>query len=189
MTWSLKECPISEQISPPDDYMVNFRIKGDMPKKFKGENSKAAEARARKSAAREQAEAAKQKAIKDEYWRDDDKHAAKKQARKVSVFNIIFWLVADRYCTHYKSTVQPYSSQILLLFEQYRALQTWWHEEEKNSWKFNTAIGGHISTRMHSSRMRTIHCSRRLLGGCLPGGVCPSACWDTPPCEQNDRQV
>ena len=95
-----------------------------MPKKFKGENSKVAEARARKSAAREQTEAAKQKAIEDEYWRDDDKHAAKKQARKVSVFNIIFWLVADRYCTHYKSTVQPYSSQILLLFEQYRALQT-----------------------------------------------------------------
>ena len=37
-------------------------------------------------------------------------------------------------------------------------------------------------TRMHSSRMRTIHCSGRLLGegcggvclgrGCLPGGVC-----------------
>ena len=60
-----------------------------MPKKFKGENSKAAEARARKSAAREQAEAAKQRAIEDEYWRDDDKHVAKKQARKVSVFNII----------------------------------------------------------------------------------------------------
>ena len=32
-----------------------------------------------------------------------------------------------------------------------------------------------ISTRMHSSRMRSIRCSSRLLEGCvcLPGGVCP----------------
>ena len=29
-----------------------------------------------------------------------------------------------------------------------------------------------VQTRMHSSRMRTVHCSSRLLGGCLPGGVC-----------------
>ena len=61
-----------------------------MPKKFKGENSKAAEARARKSAARAEAEAAKQKAIEDEYWRDDDKHVAKKQARKVCAFNSFY---------------------------------------------------------------------------------------------------
>ena len=54
-----------------------------MPKKFKGENSKAQEARARKSAAKAEADAAKQKAIEDEYWKDDDKHVAKKQARKV----------------------------------------------------------------------------------------------------------
>ncbi len=56
-----------------------------MPKKFKGENSKAAEARARKTAAKAAEEEAKQKALEDEYWRDDDKHVAKKQARKVSV--------------------------------------------------------------------------------------------------------
>ncbi len=54
-----------------------------MPKKFKGENTKAQEARARRSAAKEAADAAKQKAIEDEYWRDDDKHVAKKQQRKV----------------------------------------------------------------------------------------------------------
>lgn len=53
-----------------------------MPKKFKGENSKAAEARARKSAAREEENARKLKAAEDEYWRDDDKHVAKKQQRK-----------------------------------------------------------------------------------------------------------
>ena len=27
-------------------------------------------------------------------------------------------------------------------------------------------------TRMHSSRMRTVRCSSRLLGVCLPGGGC-----------------
>ena len=52
-------------------------------------------------------------------------------------------------------------------------------------------------TRMHSSRMRTVHCSGG--GGCLPGGVClgvcirastgqegvcPSACWDTHPLDR-----
>ena len=31
---------------------------------------------------------------------------------------------------------------------------------------------------MHSSRMRTVHCSSRLLGR---GGACLSACWDTHP--------
>ena len=60
---------------------------------------------------------------------------------------------------------------------------------------------------MHSSRIRTVRCSARrggvwpgvsawegvcLEGVCLGegvcrGGVCPSACWDTSPCEQNDR--
>ena len=34
-----------------------------------------------------------------------------------------------------------------------------------------------IFTRMHSSRMRTARSSSRLRGG----GVCISACWDTPP--------
>ncbi len=55
-----------------------------MPKKFKGENSKAVEARARKAAAKAAVDEAKQRAAEDEYWRDDDKHVAKKQARKVS---------------------------------------------------------------------------------------------------------
>ena len=58
-----------------------------MPKKFKGENSKAVEARARKSAAKAQEEEAKQRAKEDEYWRDDDKHVAKKSQRKVNFYN------------------------------------------------------------------------------------------------------
>ncbi|XP_048733913.1 coiled-coil domain-containing protein 124-like [Ostrea edulis] len=53
-----------------------------MPKKFKGENSKAAEARAKKASAKAEADLKKQQAIEDEYWRDDDKHVAKKQQRK-----------------------------------------------------------------------------------------------------------
>ncbi len=55
-----------------------------MPKKFKGENSKAAEARARKAAQKDAENEKKQKALEDEYWKDDDKHAARKQQRKVS---------------------------------------------------------------------------------------------------------
>ncbi|XP_070542109.1 coiled-coil domain-containing protein 124-like [Ptychodera flava] len=53
-----------------------------MPKKFKGENTKATAARARKAEARAQEESRKQKELEDEYWRDDDKSAAKKQERK-----------------------------------------------------------------------------------------------------------
>lgn len=53
-----------------------------MPKKFKGENTKAVEARLRKNAQR-QAEADKKlQAEEDEYWKDDDKHVLKKQQRK-----------------------------------------------------------------------------------------------------------
>jgi hypothetical protein len=53
-----------------------------MPKKFKGENSKAAEARARKSAQKEAEEQQKKQQLEDEYWKDDDKHLLKKQQRK-----------------------------------------------------------------------------------------------------------
>ncbi|XP_065335307.1 coiled-coil domain-containing protein 124 [Cloeon dipterum] len=53
-----------------------------MPKKFAGENSKAAVAKARKQAAKEEESTRKQKAIEDEYWKDDDKQLAKKQQRK-----------------------------------------------------------------------------------------------------------
>lgn len=53
-----------------------------MPKKFKGENSKAAEAKARKDALK-QAETEKTQRLKeDELWKDDDKHILRKQQRK-----------------------------------------------------------------------------------------------------------
>ena len=55
-----------------------------MPKKFKGENSKAAAARERKQAAKQEADDRKQRALEDAYWKDDDKHAQRKQDRRVS---------------------------------------------------------------------------------------------------------
>lgn len=62
-----------------------------MPKKFAGENSKAAVARVRKNAAKTEQQLQKQKQIEDEYWKDDDKHILRKQQRKVSciIFNFL----------------------------------------------------------------------------------------------------
>ena len=54
-----------------------------MPKKFKGENTKAQDARARKAAAKETAEEKRKQEEEDTAWRDDDKHVSKKQDRKV----------------------------------------------------------------------------------------------------------
>ncbi|KAF0768325.1 coiled-coil domain-containing protein 124 [Aphis craccivora] len=53
-----------------------------MPKKFVGMNSKALEAKARRDAIKQEADAKKKKAIEDEFWKDDDKNAIKKQKRK-----------------------------------------------------------------------------------------------------------
>lgn len=53
-----------------------------MPKKFQGENSKSAVARARKAEAAAQEKQKKDKALEDAYWADDDKHVQRKQARK-----------------------------------------------------------------------------------------------------------
>lgn len=54
-----------------------------MPKKFKGENSKATAARERKQAAKQEADERKRQAEEDAYWKDDDKHAQRKQDRRV----------------------------------------------------------------------------------------------------------
>lgn len=60
-----------------------MRVTDDkMPKKFSGENSKAAAARARKTTAKEAEVAKKQKEAEEAYWKDDDKQAQKKQQRK-----------------------------------------------------------------------------------------------------------
>ncbi|XP_021935101.1 coiled-coil domain-containing protein 124, partial [Zootermopsis nevadensis] len=55
-----------------------------MPKKFVGENSKSAAARARKTAAKELEDTRRQQQLEDQYWQDDDKHATRKQQRKES---------------------------------------------------------------------------------------------------------
>ncbi|XP_039623677.1 coiled-coil domain-containing protein 124-B-like [Polypterus senegalus] len=53
-----------------------------MPKKFQGENTKAAAARARKAEAKAEAECRKKQEQEDAFWRDDDKHVMKKEQRK-----------------------------------------------------------------------------------------------------------
>ncbi|XP_064608990.1 coiled-coil domain-containing protein 124-like isoform X2 [Liolophura sinensis] len=53
-----------------------------MPKKFKGENSKAVEARARKDAQKQAEKDQKEREKEDALWQDDDKHIARKQQRK-----------------------------------------------------------------------------------------------------------
>ena len=55
-----------------------------MPKKFKGENSKATSARERKATKAAEEKEMKNKAIEDAYWQDDDKLINKKNNRKVS---------------------------------------------------------------------------------------------------------
>ena len=54
-----------------------------MPKKFKGENSKAVSARERKAAVKEAADREKKQREEDEYWKDDSKQVMRKQERKV----------------------------------------------------------------------------------------------------------
>ncbi|XP_043828303.1 coiled-coil domain-containing protein 124 isoform X3 [Dromiciops gliroides] len=53
-----------------------------MPKKFQGENTKSAAARARKAEAKAAADAKRQQELEDAYWRDDDKHVMRKEQRK-----------------------------------------------------------------------------------------------------------
>ena len=65
-----------------------------MPKKFKGENSKAAEAKARKNAREQEAADRAEKERLDELWKDDDKHIARKLQRKV-LFQ--FWLLVNNF--------------------------------------------------------------------------------------------
>ncbi|XP_053558849.1 coiled-coil domain-containing protein 124 [Bombina bombina] len=53
-----------------------------MPKKFQGENTKSATARARKAEAKAVADAKRQKELEDAFWQDDDKHVMRKEQRK-----------------------------------------------------------------------------------------------------------
>lgn len=53
-----------------------------MPKKFQGENTKSAAARARKAEAKAVADAKRQQAQEDAFWQDDDKHVQRKEQRK-----------------------------------------------------------------------------------------------------------
>ncbi|XP_078279912.1 coiled-coil domain-containing protein 124 [Rhinoraja longicauda] len=54
-----------------------------MPKKFQGENSKSAAARTRKADVKAAADAKLRRELEDAFWKDDDKHIARKELRKV----------------------------------------------------------------------------------------------------------
>lgn len=54
-----------------------------MPKKFKGVNSKAEVARARKADAKTAEKEKRDREAEDKLWEDNDKHASRKQQRKV----------------------------------------------------------------------------------------------------------
>lgn len=58
-----------------------------MPKKFQGENSKSATAKARKAEAKAVAEARRQKELEDALWEDNDKHVMRKEQRKVNALS------------------------------------------------------------------------------------------------------
>uniref|UniRef100_A0A8C5PZP4 Coiled-coil domain containing 124 n=1 Tax=Leptobrachium leishanense TaxID=445787 RepID=A0A8C5PZP4_9ANUR len=53
-----------------------------MPKKFQGENTKSAAARARKADAKAVADAKRKQEQEDAFWQDDDKHVQRKEHRK-----------------------------------------------------------------------------------------------------------
>uniref|UniRef100_A0A8C3HEI2 Coiled-coil domain containing 124 n=1 Tax=Chrysemys picta bellii TaxID=8478 RepID=A0A8C3HEI2_CHRPI len=53
-----------------------------MPKKFQGENTKSAAARARKAEAKAAADAKRQQELEDAFWKDEDKHVLRKEQRK-----------------------------------------------------------------------------------------------------------
>lgn len=63
-----------------------------MPKKFQGENSKAATARVRKAEAKAVADARKKQQEEDALWQETDKHVIKKEQRKVSCLSsLVFY--------------------------------------------------------------------------------------------------
>lgn len=64
-----------------------------MPKKFKGENSKAVEARERKMERKYAEEAKKKQQEEDKLWEDNDKHAGRKQQRKVRYSYIFLFFI------------------------------------------------------------------------------------------------
>ncbi|NXC08652.1 CC124 protein, partial [Orthonyx spaldingii] len=53
-----------------------------MPKKFQGENTKSAAARARRAEAKAAADARRQQELEDALWKDEDKHVMRKEQRK-----------------------------------------------------------------------------------------------------------
>ena len=69
----------------PNCLSVNIRLwVYSMPKKWKGDNPKAVEARERRESKKQVELERKQRAEEDAYWKDDDKYVQRKEQRKVS---------------------------------------------------------------------------------------------------------
>jgi len=83
-----------------------------MPKKFKGENSKAMEAKERKAGMKAEADAKKQAAADDAYWADDDKHVNKKLQRKVTINNSIYKVKKHLYRSYLFSSENLFLAEI-----------------------------------------------------------------------------
>lgn len=80
-------------------FSLSWRAAVGMPKKFQGENSKAATARARKAEAKAVADACKKQQEEDALWQETDKHVLKKEQRKVSWnFLVLLLTLASRSC-------------------------------------------------------------------------------------------
>lgn len=86
-----------------------------MPKKFQGENSKAATARARKAEAKAVADARKKQEEDDALWQETDKHVLKKEQRKVGTDPNLMCMMPS--CPHFmtsSSTVLQESDDVQL---------------------------------------------------------------------------
>lgn len=70
---------------------LSWKAAVGMPKKFQGENSKAATARARKAEAKAVADARKKQEEEDALWEETDKHVLRKEQRKVRHFFRQVW--------------------------------------------------------------------------------------------------
>ena len=105
---------------------VRLMLQVKMPKKFRGENSKAVEARARKAAQKEAETERKQQQLEDEYWKEDDKNVLKRLQRKVCTVVVVVVLCLNVELL-YVNTTMPNSNisvHVLSRFSIYVQLHT-----------------------------------------------------------------
>lgn len=100
---------------------LSLRAAVGMPKKFLGENSKAATARARKAEAKAVADGCKKRQEEDALWQETDKHVLKKGQRKVSCLSS---LVSCSYLLNFIVLLLPLASRFCCFYE---VLSLWYY--------------------------------------------------------------